>query len=69
MEKLEEQIQQKEAAFISIVEGIIKQSASSRAKIAMINKQYIKCLVAIDDLISQAKLQTPPAVEASSTSA
>ena len=67
MEKLEEQIQQKEAAFIATVEGIINQSGSNRTKIALINRQYIKYLVSIDDLVSAAKLQTPPAGEASAS--
>ena len=66
MEQLEMQIRQKEAAYIAIVEAIIKQTGSARAKITMINKQYIKYLVELDDLISATKLQTPPAGEASS---
>ena len=65
MEQLEMQIRQKEAAYIAIVEAIIKQTGSARAKITMINKQYIKYLVELD-LISATKLQTPPAGEASS---
>jgi len=65
MEQLEILIQQKEIAFIATVESIIAHSGSDRTKMAMIHRQYIKCLVAIDDLISQAKLQTPPAVEVS----
>ena len=64
MEQLEEQIQQKEAAFIATVAGIIGQSGSNRTKVALINRQYIKYLVSIDDLVSAAKLQTPPAGEA-----
>ncbi len=65
MEQLEILIQQKEIAFIATVESIISQHGSNRTKMAIIHRQYIKCLVAIDDLVGQAKLQTPPAVEVS----
>jgi len=68
MEQLEEQIQQKESAFIATVEGILKQSGSNRTKAALINKHYIKLLVATDDLVSAAKLETPPAGEAGAAS-
>jgi len=64
MDQLEEHIRQKESAFIATVEGILKQGCSNRLKAALINKHYIKCLVAIDDLVSEAKLETPPAHEA-----
>ena len=66
MEKLEEQIQQKEHAFITTVEGILKQTCSNRTKIALINRQYIKYLVMIDDLVAEVKLATPPAGKAAS---
>ena len=59
MEKLEEQIQQKEASFLAIVQGILDQSGSNRAKLALINKHYIRCLVQIDDLVAEANLATP----------
>jgi hypothetical protein len=65
MEQLEEQIQQKESAYIAIVQGIISQTGSNRTKIALINRQYIKYLVSIDDLVAEAKLATPPASAAS----
>jgi hypothetical protein len=65
MEHLDVQIQQKETAFIATIEGILKQNCCNRTKIALVYKQYVKCLVEIDDLVSAAKLQTPPAGEAS----
>jgi hypothetical protein len=67
MEQLEEQIEQKESAFIATVESIIRQTGSNRTKIALINRQYIKYLVSIDDLVSAAKLKTPPGGEVSSS--
>ena len=67
MEKLEEQIQQKESAFIGTVEGILSQNISCRTKIALIHRQHIRCLVAIDDLVGAAKLETPPGGEVSSS--
>ena len=66
MEQLEMQIQQKEAAFLAIVQGILTGSGSNRAKLALINKHYIKCLVQIDDLVAGAQLATPPAEAAGS---
>jgi hypothetical protein len=68
MEQLEAQIQQREATFVAVVEGIAKQNSSNRVKAALINKHYIKLLVAIDDLVSAAKLETPPAQEAGAVS-
>ncbi len=61
MKTLDEKMQQREAGFIATVEDIIKQQdCSNRTKAAMIHRQYIKCLVAIEDLVSEAKLETPP---------
>lgn len=66
MENLDALIEAKEAAFIATVAGILSQNCTNRAKIALIYQQHIKCLVAIDDLVSAAKLQTPPGGEPSS---
>lgn len=60
MDKLEEQIQEKENAYITMVENIISQPGSNRTKIALINKHYIKYLVAVDDLVSASNTQTQP---------
>ena len=65
MEHLETVIQQKEAEYISKVEAIVKMNYGNRIKASLINKHYIKLLVEMDDLVSGAKLQTPPAVEVS----
>jgi hypothetical protein len=59
METLEDSIQKRETEFISTVGGILSQNCSSRIKMALINKHYIRCLVAIDDLVAEAKLTTP----------
>jgi len=66
MNTLEQAILQRENSFIATVEGILKQDCSNRIKMVLINKQYIKCLVALDDLVAEVKLATPPAGEASS---
>jgi hypothetical protein len=66
MEKLEISIQKAESDYLTTVSGILKQSCSSRVKIALIYKAHVRCLVAIDDFVAEAKLATPPAGEASS---
>jgi hypothetical protein len=59
MEQLEEMIMQKESSFINTVTDILSQSCSNRVKMALISKQYFKCLVAIDDLVIAAKIEAP----------
>lgn len=66
MKNLDEQIEQKESVFIATVEGIISQNCCNRTKIALIYRQYIKCLVSIEDLVSAAKLEPLPAGAVSS---
>ena len=66
METLQDSIEKAESNYLTTVEGILGQQSSSRVKIALIYKAHIKCLVAIDDLVAEAKLATPPAGEASS---
>jgi len=67
MEKLEMQIKAEEAEFIHRVEVILTfNHGSNRLKAQLMYKHYIKMQVAIDDLVSAAKLETPPAGEASS---
>jgi hypothetical protein len=66
MEKLEEQIQKAETSYLSTVAGILNQTCCSRVKMALIYKAHVRCLVAIDDFVAEAKLATPPAGEAGS---
>jgi hypothetical protein len=66
METLQTSIEQVESAYLSTVESILKQPGHSRVKIALIYKAHIKCLVAIDDVIAESKLATPPANAAAS---
>jgi len=66
MDKLEKLILQKESEFIATVQDIIGQQCSSRVQMALIYKAHVRCLVAIDDLVAEVKLATPPAGEASS---
>ena len=66
MEQLEEQFQQKENAYLSTVESIQKENISNRTKIALIYREYIRYLVAIDNLVSDTRLKTPPASAAGS---
>jgi hypothetical protein len=57
METLEQQFQQKESAYLSTVDSILKENISSRTKIALIYREHIKYLVAIDNLVSETKLK------------
>ena len=66
MEALEEQFQQKENAYLLTVDSIQKENISNRTKIALIHREYIKYLVAIDNLVEATKLRTPPAIAAGS---
>lgn len=60
MEELENSIRHREAQFISQVQNILSTDGSTRTKIALIYKQYIRCSCDIDDLVSQAKLERRP---------
>lgn len=62
MDKLEEQIQEREKAYLETVEKILKQEGSSRAKIALIYKHHIKCLLAIEDMVVDAQMTLPTPV-------
>ena len=66
MEQLEEQFQQKENAYLSTVDSILKENISNRTKIALIYREYIKYLVATDNLVSETKLKPQPAGSAGS---
>ena len=66
MEKLEEQIQKIETNYLATVTGIINQTCSCRVKMALIYKAHVRSIIAIEDLVAEAKLATPPAGEASS---
>lgn len=66
MEQLEEQFQQKESAYLFTVESILKENISNRTKIALIYREYIKYLVATDNLVSETKLKPQPAGSAGS---
>jgi hypothetical protein len=61
METLQDSIDKAESNYLTTVAGILSQNCSNRIKMALINRHYIKCLVAIDDLVAEAKLTTPPA--------
>ena len=65
METLQDSIEKAEANYLTTVAGILSQQVCSRVKIALIYKAHIKCLVAIDDLVAEVKLATPPAGESS----
>jgi predicted patatin/cPLA2 family phospholipase len=62
MEKLEEQIQQREKAYLEKVEAILKQEGTNRAKIALIYSQHIKCILAIEDMVADAQFE-PQSIE------
>lgn len=66
MENLDALIEAKEIVFITTVETLLGQNCSNRTKIALIYQQYIKHLVAVDDLVSATKLQVSPGGEPSS---
>jgi len=59
MDKLEEQIQEREKAYLETVENILRQEGSSRAKIALIYRQHIKCLLEIEDMVVVAQIGNP----------
>lgn len=59
MEKLEEQIKEREATYIKIVQAIINQEGTDRTKIALIYRQHIKCTLAIEDMVVDAQMTLP----------
>ena len=65
MEQLEVLIDKQESSFMAKITGILSQPCSNRVKVALIYQHYIDCQVAINILVSEAKLKTPPAGEAS----
>jgi hypothetical protein len=56
MEKLEQQIREREAAYIRAVQAIINQDGTDRTKIALIYRQHIKCTLAIEDMVVDAQM-------------
>jgi hypothetical protein len=60
MEQLEIAIRKAEADFIKQVHTILSTNTGTTTKIALIYKQYVRCQVALDDLISEAKLEPKP---------
>jgi hypothetical protein len=60
MDKLEEQIQKREEAYLEAVEAILKQKGTNRTKIALIYRQHIKCILAIEDMVVDAQFEVAP---------
>ena len=56
MEKLEQQLQQREAAYLSTVDTILKMECTNRTKIAMIYRHYVKYQVAIENIVADAEV-------------
>ena len=61
MEKLEEQIRAREAACIRTIQAIINQEGTDRVKLQLIYRQYIKCTLAIEDIVIDAQMEGTPA--------
>ncbi len=66
MEQLEKAIHQKEAEFTATAKQIINQPVSNRVKIALLYQQYINCMSSINTLVSNARIEQPQAIPASS---
>jgi hypothetical protein len=61
MEKLEEQIREREAACIRTILAIINQEGTDRVKLQLIYRQHIKCSLAIEDIVIDAQMEGTPA--------
>ena len=60
MDTLESRIQEREKKYLHSVEAILKQESSDRTKIALINKQHIKCILAIEDMVADEMFEPTP---------
>jgi predicted patatin/cPLA2 family phospholipase len=60
MDTLENRIQQREKKYLQSVETILKQESSERTKIALINKEHIRCILAIEDMVADAQFEPAP---------
>lgn len=56
MKKIEEQVQQREAAFIAELQNILKANCTNRIKIACLYQAYINCMAKINTIVSEAQL-------------
>ena len=61
MGKIEEQIRAREAACIRTIQDIISQEGTDRVKLQLIYRQYIKCTLAIEDIVIDAQMEGTPA--------
>jgi hypothetical protein len=60
MDTLENRIQEREKRYLQTVEAILKQDSSERTRIALLYREYIKCILAIEDLVADAQFEPSP---------
>ena len=57
MDTLENRIQEREKKYLQTVEAILKQDSSERTKIALLYREYIKCVLAIEDMVADQQFE------------
>ena len=57
MDTLENRIQEREKKYVQTVEAILKQDSSERTKIALLYREYIKCVLAIEDMVADQQFE------------
>ena len=57
MDTLENRIQEREKKYLQTVEAILKQDSSERTKIALMYREYIKCILAIEDMVADQQFE------------
>ena len=57
MDTLENRIKEREKKYLQTVEAILKQDSSERTKIALLYREYIKCVLSIEDMVADQQFE------------